>query len=126
MRTVLSTNAPKPVGPYAQAVISHNMVYCSGQLGIDPITGKLVTGGIEKEAEMVLNNLKNVLEAAGSSLNSVVKCTIYLTDMTKFSFVNEVYGRFFENNLPARTTVGVSCLPFDAKVEIDAIAEIRS
>jgi 2-iminobutanoate/2-iminopropanoate deaminase len=123
-KTVMTEKAPKPVGPYSQAIISKGLVFCSGQIGIDPSTGKLVEGGIEKETEQVLDNLRNVLDASGSSMDKVLRCTIYVTDMSNFQKVNAIYGKMFQSDPPARTTVGVLALPMKAMIEIDAIADI--
>ncbi|MCE5296281.1 MAG: Rid family detoxifying hydrolase [Euryarchaeota archaeon] len=123
-KTVMTEKAPKPVGPYSQAIVSKGLVFCSGQIGIDPSTGKLVEGGIERETEQVLDNLRNVLDAAGSSMDKVLRCTIYVTEMSNFQKVNAIYGKRFQADPPARTTVGVIALPMKAMVEIDVIAEI--
>ncbi|MFA5312989.1 MAG: Rid family detoxifying hydrolase [Methanomassiliicoccales archaeon] len=123
-RTVMTGEAPKPVGPYSQAIVANGLVFCSGQIGIDPATGKLAEGGIENETEQVLENLQNVLAAAGSSLDEALRCTIYVTDMSNFQKVNAIYGKRFRSNPPARTTVGVLALPMKALVEIDVIAEV--
>ncbi|MEO0008917.1 MAG: RidA family protein [candidate division WOR-3 bacterium] len=121
-QTVHSEKAPKPVGPYSPAVITGELVWTSGQLGIDPATGELVPGGIEAETEQVLKNLAAVLEAAGSGLDRVVKTLIFITDMNQFARVNAVYARYFQEPYPARSTVQVSALPKGAMVEIEAVA----
>uniref|UniRef100_A0A7V3PSC9 RidA family protein n=1 Tax=candidate division WOR-3 bacterium TaxID=2052148 RepID=A0A7V3PSC9_UNCW3 len=124
MRQVVRTeNAPEPVGPYSQAVVVGNLVWTSGQIGIDPQTGKLVSGGIETETEQVLKNLVAVLAAAGSGLDRVIKTTIFITDMNEFARVNAIYARYFQEPYPARSTVQVSALPKGAAVEIEVVAE---
>jgi 2-iminobutanoate/2-iminopropanoate deaminase len=125
MRSVVrSVLAPEPVGPYSQAVTSDQLVFCSGQLGIDPRTGKIVDGGSAAEARRCLENLKAILEQAGSDLSKVLRCTIYMTDLTDFQAVNSVYAEFFSSSPPARTSVQVAALPRGAMVEIDAIASL--
>jgi len=121
-REVRTSNAPEPVGPYSQAVIAGELVFCSGQLALDPETGTLVDKDIESETARVMENLIAVLEAAGSSLEMVVKTTIYLMDMNDFIKVNEVYGNYFKAIPPARATVQISNLAMGAHVEIDCIA----
>ncbi|HJQ67424.1 MAG TPA: RidA family protein [Blastocatellia bacterium] len=119
---VQTDNAPQAIGPYSQAVRANGMVFASGQIPIDPATGAVIDGSIGEQTERVLNNLKAVLEAAGSSLERVVKTTVFLADLGDFGEMNEAYGRFFAGAPPARSTVEVSRLPRDARVEIDAIA----
>ena len=121
---VKSEDAPEPIGPYSQAVISDQLVFCSGQLGIDPRTGRLVDGGTTVEARRCLENLKAILEKAGTDLTKVVRCTIFMTDLMDFQAVNSVYAEFFSESPPARTTIQVAALPRGAKVEIDAIASL--
>jgi 2-iminobutanoate/2-iminopropanoate deaminase len=123
-KTVYTENAPEPVGPYSQAIVSGNLLWTSGQIGINPKTGELVTGGIEAETEQVLKNLKAVLEASGSSLDRVIKTLIFITDMSQFARVNAVYARYFSQPFPARSTVQVAALPKGASVEIEAVAEL--
>jgi 2-iminobutanoate/2-iminopropanoate deaminase len=120
---VLTDKAPKPIGPYSQAVKVGSFVFSSGQIPIDPATGALVTGGIERETEQVFANLDAVLAAAGTSLERAVKTTVFLTDMGLFSRVNEVYARHFKEPFPARSTVQVAALPKGVAVEIEVIAE---
>jgi 2-iminobutanoate/2-iminopropanoate deaminase len=116
-------SAPAPVGPYSQAIRTGNLLFLSGQIPLDPETGERVTGEIEEQAHRVLRNLKAVLEEAGSSLERVVKTTVYLTDLSLFPRVNRVYAEYFASDpAPARATVEVSKLPLEADVEIDAIA----
>jgi len=123
MKTIISTErAPKAIGPYSQAVVSNGWAFLSGQIPLDPATNQIVTGDIAVQTERVLENLKSVLEAAGSSLERVVKTTVYLKDMGEFGKMNEVYGRYFESNAPARATVEAARLPRDVSVEIDCIA----
>ncbi len=121
-QAVVSEQAPKPVGPYSQAIIVGSLVWCSGQIGIDPKTGTLVEG-LEQQTEQIFNNLKAVLERAGSGLERVVKATVFITSMDNFARVNEVYARFFKEPFPARSTVEVGALPKGALVEIEVIAE---
>ncbi len=119
---VRTTAAPAPVGPYSQAIRSGGLVFVSGQIPLDPATGEKVEGEIEDEARQVLANLRAVLEAAGSSMDRVVKATVYLTDLSLFPRVNAVYAEAFAHDpAPARVTVGVAALPLGAQVEIDAI-----
>jgi 2-iminobutanoate/2-iminopropanoate deaminase len=125
-RTPISTAAaPKAIGPYSQAVVAagKRTIYCSGQIPIDPSTGELVgAGDVKAEAHRVMKNLQAVLEAAGASLDDVVRTTIYLTDLQSFALVNEVYGSYFSGAPPARATIEVAGLPKGAQVEIDAVA----
>ncbi len=115
--------APAPVGPYSQGIKTGNMVFASGQIPLDPATGKIVEGEIEDETKQVLANLRAVLEAAGSSMDNVIKATVYLTDLSQFPRVNAVYAEAFNvDPAPARVTVGVAALPLGSHVEIDAIA----
>ena len=123
-QTVKTENAPAAIGPYSQGVVSGGLLFCSGQIPLDPATGKMVEGGIEEQTERVLRNLDAVLEAGGASLRSVVKTTVYLADLADFPAMNGVYGRFFPENPPARATVQVAKLPAGALVEIDAVASI--
>ncbi|MFN6964083.1 MAG: RidA family protein [Pyrinomonadaceae bacterium] len=123
MNEAISTNnAPGAIGPYSQAIKVGNFVFCSGQIPIDPATGEFVEGGVAEQTEQVLRNLNAVLEAAGSSLGRVVKTTVFLADMNDFAAMNEVYGRYFEANKPARATVQAARLPRDARVEIECVA----
>ena len=123
-KVVFTEHAPKPVGPYSQAVTAGGFVYCSGQIAIDPKTGHLIDGDIGEETARVMENLQAVLAAAGSSLDKVVKTTIYLWDMDDFDQVNGVYETFFPNVKPARVTIEIAGLPKGAGVEIDCIAVI--
>ena len=119
---VTSAAAPRPVGPYSQAVDSGGLVFCAGQIGLDPATGALVGGGIAAEAGRVLDNLAAVLAAAGLGLADVVKTTVYLVDLAEWGALNAVYERYFAPPYPARAAVQVAALPRGARVEIDAIA----
>jgi 2-iminobutanoate/2-iminopropanoate deaminase len=119
---VSTTNAPGAIGPYSQAIKAGGMVFCSGQIPIDPATGEFVSDVVSEQTEQVLKNLSEVLNAAGTSLDGVVKTTVFLADMNDFAEMNEVYGRYFSDNKPARATVQAARLPRDAKVEIDCIA----
>ncbi len=125
MRLKIQTeHAPAAIGPYSQAIKAGGIVFASGQIPIDPKTGEFVQGGIGEQTERVLKNLAAVLEAAGSSLEQVVKTTVFLADMKDFAAMNEVYGRFFSGVTPARATVAAAGLPRDARVEIEAIAVV--
>lgn len=122
-KKIISTaKAPGAVGPYSQAIVAGNFLFTSGQIPLDPATGDLVTGDVAKAAERSLENLKAVLEEAGSSFDKVVKTTVFLTDMNDFAAVNEVYGRYFTKDMPARSCVQVAKLPKGATVEIELIA----
>ena len=124
MPKVVSTDhAPKAIGPYSQAVVSKGFAFLSGQIPLDPASGQLVEGDVASQTERVLENLKAVLAACGSSLDRVVKTTVYLKDMGEFSKMNEVYARYFPTNPPARATVEAARLPRDVRVEIDCVAE---
>jgi 2-iminobutanoate/2-iminopropanoate deaminase len=123
---VLADGAPKPIGPYSQAVVSGGLVYCSGQVGLDPGTGQLVPGGVAPQTRRVLENLAAVLAAAGTSLSQVLRCTVFLKDLADFAAMNEVYAQFFTKDFPSRSTVEVARLPKDALVEIDCIARLGS
>ncbi len=125
MKKIISTpDAPAAVGPYSQAVVieSLNLVYTAGQIAMEPNTGQFVTGGIQAETRQVLQNLKAVLEASGSSLDNVVKMTVFLTDMNDFQAMNAIYQEFFKHNPPARSAVAVKALPRGAQVEMEAVA----
>ena len=125
MREAIATDrAPQAIGPYSQAVRAGNQIYCSGQIPLDPATGAIIDGDIATQTRQVLTNLSKVLEAAGGSLDHVVKTTVYLADMNDFAAMNAVYGTFFTSPAPARSTVQAARLPRDARVEIDVIAVI--
>jgi 2-iminobutanoate/2-iminopropanoate deaminase len=119
---VVSPRAPRPIGPYSQAVVSGGFIFCSGQIGLDPATGELVKGGIEEQAEQALKNLIAVLKEAKIGPENVVKATVYLTDFADFAKMNEVYEKYLGKEPPARTTIQAAGLPKGAKVEIDLIA----
>lgn len=123
MREIIRTErAPAAIGPYSQAVRAGGFVFASGQIPLDPQTGEFVAGGVAEQTHQVMRNLKAVLEAAGVGLESVVKTTVFLSDMNDFAAMNEVYGQYFKENPPARATVQAARLPRDARVEIEAIA----
>ena len=123
MKTIVSTNeAPAAIGPYSQAVRSGGMLFTAGQIALDPRTGQMVSGDVAAQTRRVLENLSAILRAEHLSFGHVVKTTIFLTDMNDFQTVNEIYGSYFRENPPARSTVGVASLPRGAKVEIDLIA----
>ena len=119
---IQTENAPAAIGPYSQAIKAGGFVFASGQIPIEPQTGQFVAGGIAEQTRQVLQNLGAVLEAAGSSLDLVVKTTVFLADMKEFSGMNEVYATFFSSPPPARATVAAAGLPRDARVEIEAVA----
>ena len=123
MKIISTHNAPQAIGPYSQAVVTGGMLYSSGQIALTP-EGELVEGGVEEQTRQVLANLSAVLEAAGTSLQQVVKTTIFLADMDDFAAVNEIYAEFFGDHRPARSTVAVKTLPKDVRVEIDCIATV--
>lgn len=122
-RPVQTPSAPAAIGPYSQAIVAAGLVHCSGQIALDPETGTVLEADIAGQTERVLRNLRAVLEAAGSGLDRVVKCQVYLADMGDFAAMNEVYGRFFDGPVPpARACVEVARLPRDVRVEIDCVA----
>ncbi len=125
IQSVVSEEAPRPIGPYSQAIVVGEFVFCSGQLGLDSKSGGLAGTDAPAQAERAIKNLKAVLETAGSGLDLVLKVTLYLKDMRDFSAVNEVYARHFGTAKPARSTIEVSALPKGALVELDAIALVR-
>ena len=122
---IQTNRAPQAIGPYSQAVKANGLVFVSGQIPIDPKTGQFIAGGIAEQTEQVLKNLAALLEAAGSGLDCVMKTTVFMADMEEFAVMNEVYGRFFTDEPPARATVQAARLPRDARVEIEAIALVR-
>lgn len=119
---ITAEKAPKAIGPYSAGVSTGHLVFTAGQLGIDPATGKLVDGGIQPQTRQALTNLKAVLEAGGSSLEQVIKTTVFLKDISEFAQMNEVYGTFFTQNFPARSAFQVGALPLGASIEIEAVA----
>lgn len=121
-KIINTTAAPAPIGPYNQAVLAGGFLFVSGQIALDPVSGELVKGDAAREAEQVMKNIGAILEAAGSGFGKVVKTTIFLTDMNDFGRVNEVYGRYFTENFPARETVQVAGLPKGVQVEISVTA----
>ena len=125
LHTVQTPHAPAAIGPYSQAVVSDGWIFCSGQIALNPATMELVGGDIAAQTEQVLTNLKAVLEAGGGSLSTVVKTTVFLSDMALFAAMNEVYARHFKDNRPARATVAVRTLPKNVDVEIECVARVR-
>jgi 2-iminobutanoate/2-iminopropanoate deaminase len=123
MRDVIATEqAPEAIGPYSQAIRAQGMIFTSGQVAIDPATQQVIAGDVSAQTDRVLKNLGAILEASGSSMEKVLRCTVFLKNMGDFAAMNEVYGRYFKNSPPARSTVEVARLPKDVLVEIDAIA----
>lgn len=123
MREIItSKDAPKAIGPYSQAVKANGLIFCSGQIAIDPATQQVITGDVAAQTDRVLRNLSEILEVAGSGLGKVVRSTVFLKNMSEFSAMNEVYGKYFSSSPPARSTVEVARLPKDVLVEIDVIA----
>ena len=123
MREVIHTkNAPQAVGPYSQAIKANGFIFVSGQVAIDPATQQVIDGDVKAQADLILRNLANILEAAGSSMSKAVRCGVFLKNMNDFAAMNEVYGKHFNSAPPARTTVEVARLPKDVLVEIDVIA----
>jgi 2-iminobutanoate/2-iminopropanoate deaminase len=120
--SISTRNAPAAIGPYAQAIKAGGLLFVSGQIPLDPATGELVRGGIQTEARQVLNNLKAILEAGGSSLENVVKTTVFIAEMNQFTTINEIYAEYFRSDPPARACVEVARLPKDVQVEIEAVA----
>jgi len=123
-RTILTDRAPAPIGPYSQAVLADGWLFCSGQIALDPATGRMVNGDVRAQADRILRNLQAVVEAAGGTLRDVVKTTIFLKSIDDFPSVNEVYAAFFPADPPARSTVQAARLPKDALVEIEAVARL--
>jgi len=123
-REIKTQDAPKAIGPFSQAIEIDGMIFASGQIAMDPTTGEFQEGTIEEQTCLVLANLKSIIEAAGSSLDQVVKCTVFLQNLNDYVAVNAVYKEFFSSPYPARVAVQIARLPKDAKVEIDAIAKI--
>lgn len=123
-KVIQTEKAPKAIGPYSQAIRTDSMVFTAGQIALDPATMELVAGGVEEQTRQVLTNLSNVLEAAGSSLDKVVKTTVFLQDMNDFPKMNAIYAEYFGENPPARSTIAVAALPKGGLVEIEAVALI--
>jgi len=126
MDFVSTDDAPKAIGPYSQGTVAGGLIFTAGQIAIDPANGEVVPGGAAEQTARVMQNLTAILRAAGSGLDRVVKTTVFLTDMADFAAMNEVYGRAFGSHRPARSTVAVANLPKGVKVEIEAIATVRS
>ncbi len=126
MKSIATDKAPAAIGPYSQAVVAGGLLFCSGQIPLDPASGELVVGTVEQETGRVMENLRGVLEAAGTDFDHLVKTTIYLTDMADFAAVNQVYGQYFSATRPARATVAVAALPRGARVEIEAVAIVKN
>lgn len=125
MKEIISTDkAPKAIGPYSQAVRAGGFLFTAGQIALDPASGQLVEGDVARQTTRVMENLKAIVEAAGSSLDRAVKATVYLKDMGDFAAMNEVYGRYFASNPPARSTVEAARLPRDVRVEIDLVVAL--
>jgi len=122
LRSVSSEKAPKALGPYSQAIVTGDLVFCAGQVGLDPATGSVVSGDIGDQTRRCLDNLAAVLEAAGSSLDRVTKTTVFLTDLAEFTAMNEAYAERFGGHKPARSTIGIAALPRGARIEIECIA----
>ncbi len=122
MHIVATPNAPQARGPYAQGIVANGFLFAAGQVALHPATGELVQGGVDVQARRVLDNLKAVLEAAGTSLEHVVKATVYLTDMGQFEIVNQICAEHFGRHTPARSTIAVSGLPLTAAIEVDVVA----
>ncbi len=124
MKKITAKDAPKALGPYVSAIRTGNLIFCSGQTGINPDTGKVESTTVEGQTKQVMTNLKAVLVSQGLTLQNIVKCNVFLSDMTNFEKMNRVYGEMLEGHTPARTTVAVAGLPLDALVEIECIAEL--
>jgi 2-iminobutanoate/2-iminopropanoate deaminase len=122
IQTIGTDHAPKAIGPYSQAVRSGNLLFCSGQIPLDPASNQIVAGGIREQTERVLKNIAAVLASQGIGLDHVLKTTVFMTNLAGFAAMNEVYGRYFRSNPPARSTVQVAALPRGAEIEIEAIA----
>jgi len=123
-QAVASAGAPAAIGPYSQAIVAGSLLFCSGQIPLDPASGQVVEGDVAAQTRRVLDNLGAILEAAGVSFDAVVKTTVFLADMTEFAAMNEVYGQYFGAPAPARSTVQVARLPRDVRVEIEAVAQL--
>jgi 2-iminobutanoate/2-iminopropanoate deaminase len=122
MRTIASKDAPKAIGPYSQAVSANGFIFIAGQVALDPSTQQLIEGGVAPQTERVLRNISGILKTAGSSMENVVRCVVFLKSMNDFEAMNEVYAKFFTGTLPARSTVEVVALPKNGLVEIEATA----
>lgn len=124
MERIQTEKAPAAIGPYSQAIKTGNLIFCSGQIPINPATGNIIDGGIEEQAHQALKNVCNLLEAAGSSINNVVKTTVFLADMNDFVTVNGIYAQYFTEPFPARSAVAVKTLPKNVLIEVEVIAEL--
>ena len=124
MKIVKTDKAPAAVGPYSQAVITGNLVFCAGQIPLDPASGNVVAGGIEEQTRRVCENIKGVLAGAGTSIEKVVKASVFLKDMNDFAGMNKIYSEYFKANFPARSTLQVARIPKDCLVEIEVVAEL--
>jgi 2-iminobutanoate/2-iminopropanoate deaminase len=124
-KPIYTDAAPKPIGPYSQAIRHGNDIFCSGQVALDPLTGNMKNASIEEETVQTLENMKAVLAAAGAGMEHVIKTTIFLTDMGNFATVNEIYAKYFDASKPARSTIEVKALPKGARVEIECIARVQ-
>ncbi len=124
LKVISTEKAPAAIGPYSQAIQAGNLLFCSGQIPLDPVSGEIVAGDISRQAEQVMENITAVLAAAGTGLEQVVKATVFLVEMGDFGAVNEVYGRYFSGHKPARSTVAVKELPRGVRVEIEVIASV--
>jgi 2-iminobutanoate/2-iminopropanoate deaminase len=124
MKIIKTNKAPAAIGPYSQAIVIGDLVFCAAQIALDPATGTMVAGGIEEQTRRALENVKAVLTASGTSLGQVVKTTVFLKDMNDFAVMNKIYAEYFPENPPARSTVQVARLPKDALVEIEVVAGI--
>ena len=122
LQAISTEKAPAAIGPYSQAIQAGNLLFCSGQIPLDPVSGEVVDGDVRRQAEQVMENIAAVLSAAGAGFNDVVKATVFLVEMGDFGAVNEVYGRYFSNHKPARSTVAVKALPRGVLLEIEVIA----
>jgi 2-iminobutanoate/2-iminopropanoate deaminase len=122
LKIVSTDKAPAAIGPYSQAIQAGNLIFCSGQIPLDPVSGEIVVGDVRRQTEQVMENISAVLSAAGTSFNDVVKATVFLVEMRDFGVVNEVYGRYFSDHKPARSTVAVRELPRGVRIEIEVIA----
>ncbi len=125
MKIVKTDKAPAAVGPYSQAVIAGDLVFCAGQIPLDPVTGQVVAGGIEEQTQRVCENIKAVLAGAGTSLNKVVKASVFLKDMNDFAGMNKIYASYFTSDFPARSTLQVARIPKDCLVEIEVVALLK-
>ena len=122
LRSITSEKAPKALGPYSQAIVAGDLVFCAGQIAVDPATGQVVSGDIREQTRRAIDNLAAVLDAAGSGLERVTKTTVFLTDLAEFMAMNEVYAERFGGHRPARSTIGIAALPRGSRIEIECIA----